>query len=799
MSITSTDKLQEISDSGSLVFPSLATYRHAARHLLPHLPEKGWLSIATPLKANGRLDKRPTHGCKSSDPRSWDTLEQVHQRLGTGATFRDGSVANITAVAFAIVDGIVTLDIDDCVDSDGVVNAWTQLILKAFSSFAYRTVSGTGIRICLLQDPDFPMKPGKFQGTAPDGTGVEIFTGPTNFYNTFSPDPLPGYDIPLIAKGEFLNQLRSVILTPLKEESDGDPRSGENPEAAIEDIVAALAEISNTDRSWERFNNIGMTVYRASDGSEDGREAWRTWSQKCGAHRDDEVDARWEHYWHSPPSSVGFGTLVFEARKANPEFVPPSRRVVAATEEFEVIEAANAATELAEAAAEDSGEDFDDVPDEAPRTFWDELLRGKPKKEGEKGPVLLNNENAARILKHAPVWLAKNLRYNMFADIIEIEGRALDEEDGLAFARWCQCTHLEFSEAIAFRALVNVGKENAYHPVRDYLKSLKHDSVNRINTWLMDYAGVEDTQLHRAYSAKFLIGMVARAMKPGSKVDTMLILEGPQGIRKSTLLRALCPDPRWYLDDLGNVGEKDTLMRLQGHWLVEAAELHALGKAETNHLKAFLAQSEDVYRPSYGRVTVTRPRQYVFSGTVNPDSGGYLKDATGARRYWPVTVGEGKPDDWKIDIAGLEAVRDQLFAEALVYYQRGETWWLDTADLERQQAASTSDRYEGDPWTEAVEIYLDGRNEVTTAEVLTRCLLLHNDQMTRAAEMRVAKILRVLKWTRRKTKRGYVFNPPGGSDQNGDAREAVGGTIIPFTKKRPRPTDREDFEALVNG
>ena len=281
------------------------------------------------------------------------------------------------------------------------------------------------------------------------------------------------------------------------------------------------------------------------------------------------------------------------------------------------------------------------------------------------------------------------LIYNIFADDIfftkcppwenpeKFKVHPMRDDEILNYRCWVDTRGLIVGKNDAMDVLTSIARRNTVNPPRDYFETLKWDKKPRLDTWLTYYLGAEEqnTDYLRLVGSKWMIAAVKRVYKPGCKFDNVLILEGDQYIGKSPSLECLATigGERYFTDEsIDFNGNKDSLMKLQGKLIFEMPELASFRKAETNDIKAFIGRGTDDYRPPYGRKIISRPRMFVFAGSVNPIAG-YLTDPTGNKRYWPVKCG-------KIDLIALERDKEQLWAEAVYRCQQNEQIWLEPAE-----------------------------------------------------------------------------------------------------------------------
>lgn len=371
-------------------------------------------------------------------------------------------------------------------------------------------------------------------------------------------------------------------------------------------------------------------------------------------------------------------------------------------------------------------------------------------------PRIYNYEcNAKSVLMNAPEWQGA-IRFNEVSKDLEIIGGPLrgTSPDALpgAITMWFQQSEwgdqgLTPKPEMVRTVLSVIAGEVRYNPVQEYLNGLRWDGVPRLDRWLKTYLGAEGEETYlRAVGSRWLISAVARALQPGSKVDTVLILEGPQGLKKSTAFHVLGGE--WFTDAAIDIRNKDSWALASQFWVLEFAELQDIRRSDVETLKAFVSRREDTYRPPYGKANMRVRRGCLFVGTTNSTE--YLRyDESGQRRYWCVKC-------TNIDVPALQKDRDQLWAEAVVRYRLGEQWWLTDAEAALATSAAL-ERTENpiESKQEAVLTWLlrmapeNRPHELHVRDVATGAFGLTDAQLGQAVDHATGSVLRSLGFVRR--------------------------------------------------
>ena len=400
-------------------------------------------------------------------------------------------------------------------------------------------------------------------------------------------------------------------------------------------------------------------------------------------------------------------------------------------------------------------------------------------KENKAGP-LSSQSNISQVISQEPafqdIWRNTFSLQIMVGDTIMTDSHLVETDIWLA-------NNYDISRA----GITQCGVALAYtadlrprDPLQEHLSALQWDGQPRAAKMLSTYFSVEDTPLSQAYSRKFLLSCVARAFRPGCKVDTLLILAGHQGAMKSSGIEALC-GPDWFSDSDFDMSNKDAYLQIQGKWIYELGELNQLRGKASQQAKQFLASRKDNFRAPFGRNAKNWPRRVCFVGTTNQRE--FLHDETGERRYWPVTCAG------QVDYINLAKDRDQIWAEVVHWMRDGLSkcgvtisdwadlgyqaatnitrsdeftgkWWLNAEEM-ALHATDTNQYKSSHPWQDKLDRYITGTHARTAhrrEDLFSDALDVKNP--TSADGRQLARCMRILGWQRSKSR----LSSPSGKD-----------------------------------
>ena len=412
------------------------------------------------------------------------------------------------------------------------------------------------------------------------------------------------------------------------------------------------------------------------------------------------IDEKFAYSFHATDPACGQLLNAFDAVRVHKFPDDDPKKSYNAMAEFAVADV-RVKLRIFEEKRQAAAEDFDEADPDA----WKKQLQYE-----KKSMELKNNlHNLMLILENDEN--LKGIVFNQLADGMEIRGNVpwphpakfWRDADDAQLICYVDAAYGTFSARNYDIAVTKAVDDRSYHPIREFFDTLPDwDGVERVDTLLIDYLGAEDTPYVRAVTRKELCAAYCRVYHPGIKFDSMIVLNGDQGIGKSTLIAKLGGE--WYSDslNLSDMNDKTAAEKLQGYWIMEIGELAGMRKADLDKVKAFISRQDDKYRASFGRRVTPHPRQCVFFGTTNSQNG-YLRDITGNRRYWNVKVpGNGKYKPWDMDADTVK----QVWAEVMVYAKAGEKLYLppelEAYAKEEQRAAMERDDREG-----LVQEYLD--------------------------------------------------------------------------------------------
>lgn len=399
------------------------------------------------------------------------------------------------------------------------------------------------------------------------------------------------------------------------------------------------------------------------------------------------------------------------------------------------------------------------APSGADLDVWDALSKSSIKVTPAgviKPPKPISNrENLSIILEHDPDY--QTLSYCVHSDKMMLNNLMIEDHTLEEIALDLEIRYRYTTPDVKLRAgILRAARQRPQDHLRDWLLALEWDGKPRLTRLFLEYfragsAGFDDLLME--LGVRWPISCVARALEPGCKMDTCLVLVGFKGIFKSTALRTLC-GAEWFSDSDLSIDHKDgkELIHQSGVWLWELSEMHSLHGKSADNAKQFLASQVDRYRPSYGKMPVERKRRIVFTASTNEWQ--FLSDGP-ERRFWPIVCGS---DGQKINIEAITRDREQLWAEAVALYQGGHRWWLEDqhiTELERYQEVFLID----DPWAAGVNEYM-ARNmgEGTTRDIMDHLQLPASQQHT-GNSRRLAKILRDMNYQQQRQQGKRIWIP----------------------------------------
>lgn len=650
-----------------------------------------------------------------------------------------------TGVGFAFLpdDGLIGIDIDGAINPEtGVVTERLQAIITSVASYTEYSPSGKGVHIIVQ---------GSTTTNKCNEIGLEIFCG--RQYFTFTGKHWSGTPQTVeVIEPKVLARLHATV-----DQAKGKARASTaagvpvRPSAQAESasdlrsrVESALQAIS-PDIGYNEWIAIGWALREAF--GEFGFGLWSSWSAGSGKFQGDgDLHGHWRSFTVSRSPDEAVGVIFARAKEAG--WKAPRRTP-----------AAVAGLRKKSTAASQGGAksvDTDGVITSADDAWRDGLVWAR-------GTLRECVPNVVAVLCNHPDWVGV-IAFDEFSQKV-VKREPAPYDDAAKFKACTEWTDVDDtrvqiwlskregfspSSRLVAESVEVVARHNVFHPVLEYLRSLKWDGINRIDHWLSDHLHVEDGDYTRKVSRWFLVGMCNRVINPGCKFDYCLVLEGTQGRMKSSALRALAGE--WFSDTELDLAHKDAMSAIRGHWLHEFGEMGSIARTESMRQKSFLSRQVDEFRPSYGRREIRCPRQLVFAGTTNEWQ--WNKDPTGGRRFWPVTI----PDD--ANVPGLAAERDNLLAEAYLLAMAGERHWP-TSDEQREIFDPVQlVRESSEAFVEILSVWLSSpagaESEFSLSTAITTGLKIEVKSISRDIQTRVGQALAKLGCERFEKRTGPV-------------------------------------------
>jgi len=584
---------------------------------------KQWCNWRFETTKDGDITKIPyfskNRKASSTNPDTWRTLEQVEDDFNNGSNKFNGM-----GLFFSLDKKLLGIDLDGCIEN-GIIKHEKKSAIEAFvknaDTYVEISPSGNGLHLFLKLTEPLELVANKEPKSLlkTNRKSFEVYT--CNRYFTVTNKPFgKANPVRTITKEEALSLL-SIIGYPWNNtESSVIVPSSQN---MSDEVVLKKMFSSKHGKEIKALYEGDISKYKGDDSSADMGFCMHTayWTGKNFE--------QMERIWLSSPLGKREKT---QKRKDYRKRTIDS----AISKTVNIYEPVITKTDL-------------------------DLLF-KTNKEGEK-IFIQNTENISRVLSKHDNFKGR-FRYDEFKNTLEIlptktnKWRNIEDNDAVniqtAISILFPCFAL-VGKTMVYEAMIKVAKENAIDSASDFIKSLKWDNTARLDNWLTKTYGTPNDEVHKAIGSNWLKGLVKRIIEPGCKFDYVLVLEGQQGVKKSTSLSVLGGD--WHVETTMSTDTKDFFMQFQGKAIIEFSEGETLSRTEVKRMKAIITMQKDKYRPPYERTSQDFPRRCVFAMTTNQEE--YLKDETGNRRWLPVAV--KLPE---ANIEWLQENREQLFAEA---------------------------------------------------------------------------------------------------------------------------------------
>lgn len=674
--------------------------------------EKRWVNwkLETRGGKTTKLPYSPQTGklASSTNGKTWATYEDAIKKF------------NQIGIVFTPEQDLLGIDIDHCVESGQVAHKDKKIIralIEKADTYTELSPSGHGLHLYLALSAPLPLVANK---RAP----FEAYTSGRYFTTTNIPFGTIK-DVRTVTPEEAL-EILAIAGYPW---GKGDDVEDEDIDKAVRNMSAGLDDQAVLDKMFASKNGAAIkalyegdtSAYKKDDSAADMAllSHLAFWTGKNAA--------QMEHVWILSPLGGRKKTQTREDYR--------TRSIQAAIRHCK---------EVYEPQPSRSGDNAEPMDEDGMDLLYVQIGKNKN--------YIQNTENMSRILQRHPKFKG-TLRLDMFKGAMERRvssssgrsvWRTMEDSDAIDMQTQISVLFSNFRKVgkdMIFDAIAKVCKDNEYDSAADYIRSIKWDGKARLDTWLSVAFGAPEDELHAKIGSNWLKGLIKRIIVPGCKFDYVLVLEGEQGIRKSTSLGVLAGPQLGHVETTMSTDTKDFFLQFQGKAIVEFSEGETLSRTEVKRMKALITIQSDKFRPPYGRNSVDNPRRCVFAMTTNQTE--YLKDETGNRRWLPVAV------VGVADIQWIEENREQLFAEA---YERVINKHETVYEFpEEEMIAAQHARRIHDPNAEIVadwyfnKLTVDQRRAGITIHQAHRDALnggFQTKPMTRTEEMSMADILR---------------------------------------------------------